>query len=193
MPVVHSTLTPTRDLTITIDSANPYCQQVESAVNTLFNIVTTTIYEAAYNNNNYLLNSVTQDFPNPNRIQVEMSKNEFVGGETITSEASLLTANIASVSSIAPGIQQKFFGFKQGKYYKLDSVEAQFNDAQTIFELERNGVPFYAERSQNIVIFLNGVMQVNRDAYRVEDNLIVFTEPPATGSACFILYLWFGS
>ena len=189
-PVVHSTLTPTRDLTITIDSANPYCQQVESAVNTLFNIVTTTIYEAAYNNNNYLLNSVTQDFPNPNRIQVEMSKNEFVGGETITSEASLLTANIASVSSIAPGIQQKFFGFKQGKYYKLDSVEAQFNDAQTIFELERNGVPFYAERSQNIVIFLNGVMQVNRDAYRVEDNLIVFTEPPATGSACFILYFY---
>ena len=189
-PVVHSTLTPTRDLTITIDSANPYCQQVESAVNTLFNIVTTTIYEAAYNNNNYLLNSVTQDFPNPNRIQVEMSKNEFVGGETITSEASLLTANVASVSSIAPGIQQKFFGFKQGKYYKLDSVEAQFNDAQTIFELERNGVPFYAERSQNIVIFLNGVMQVNRDAYRVEDNLIVFTEPPATGSACFILYFY---
>lgn len=189
-PVVHSTLTPTRDLTITIDSANPYCQQVESAVNTLFNIVTTTIYEAAYNNNNYLLNSVTQDFPNPNRIQVEMSKNEFVGGETITSEASLLTANVASVSTIAPGIQQKFFGFKQGKYYKLDSVEAQFNDAQTIFELERNGVPFYAERSQNIVIFLNGVMQVNRDAYRVEDNLIVFTEPPATGSACFILYFY---
>ena len=189
-PVVHSTLTPTRDLTITIDSANPYCQQVESAVNTLFNIVTTTIYEAAYNNNNYLLNSVTQDFPNPNRIQVEMSKNEFVGGETITSEASLLTANVASVSSIAPGIQQKFFGFKQGKYYKLDSVEAQFNDAQTIFELERNGVPFYAERSQNVVIFLNGVMQVNRDAYRVEDNLVVFTEPPATGSACFILYFY---
>jgi len=188
-PIEYSTLTPTRDLTITVDTGNPYCAQVESAISTLFNIVTTTIYEAAYNNNNYLL-SVTQDFPNPNRIQVEMTKKDFVGGEVIESEASLLTANVASVSSINPGIQQKFFGFKQGKYYKLDSIEAQFNDAQTIFELERDGVPFYAERSQNVIIILNGVMQVNRESYRSEDNIIVFTEPPATGSACFILYFY---
>jgi hypothetical protein len=188
-PTEFSTLTPTRDLTITIDAANPYCQQVESAVNVLFNIVTTTISEAAFNNTNHLLN-VAQDFPNPNRIQVEMTKKDFLQGEDIQSEASLLTATIQSVSSINPGIQQKFFGFKQGKYYKLDSIESQFNDAQTIFDLERNGVPFYSERSQNLVVILNGVMQVNRVAYRVEDNLVVFNEAPAFGSACFILYFY---
>lgn len=188
-PAEFSTLTPTRDLTITIDAANPYCQQVESAVNVLFNIVTTTISEAAFNNNNHLLN-VAQDFPNPNRIQVEMTKKDFLQGEDIQSEASLLTATTQSVSSINPGIQQKFFGFKQGKYYKLDSIESQFNDAQTIFDLERSGVPFYSERSQNLVVILNGVMQVNRVAYRVEDNLVVFNEAPAFGSACFILYYY---
>lgn len=188
-PAEFSTLTPTRDLTITIDAANPYCQQVESAVNVLFNIVTTTISEAAFNDNNHLLN-VAQDFPNPNRIQVEMTKKDFLQGEDIQSEASLLTATTQSVSSINPGIQQKFFGFKQGKYYKLDSIESQFNDAQTIFDLERNGVPFYSERSQNLVVILNGVMQVNRVAYRVEDNLVVFNEAPAFGSACFILYFY---
>ena len=143
-----STLSVNRDLTITIDSVNPYCQQVESAVNTLFNIVTTTIYESAYNNNNHLL-TVTQDFPNPNRIQVEMSKKEFLQGEDIQSEA-LLTATVQSVESIDPGIQQKFFAFKHGKYYKLDSIESQFNDAQTIFELERDGVPFYAEEIRTL-------------------------------------------
>jgi hypothetical protein len=188
-PTEFSTLTPTRDLTITIDAANPYCQQVESAVNVLFNIVTTTISEAAFNNTNHLLN-VAQDFPNPNRIQVEMTKKDFLQGEDIQSEASLLTATTQSVSSINPGIQQKFFGFKQGKYYKLDSIESQFNDAQTIFDLERSGVPFYSERSQNLVVILNGVMQVNRVAYRVEDNLVVFNEAPAFGSACFILYFY---
>ena len=44
-PVVHSTLTVYRDLDITIDPAVPYCAQVESAINTLFGIVTTTIQE----------------------------------------------------------------------------------------------------------------------------------------------------
>ena len=33
-------------------------------------------------------------------------------------------------------------------------------------------------------------MQVNRVAYRVEDNLVVFNEAPAFGSACFILYFY---
>lgn len=188
-PLEFSTLSVNRDLTITIDSVNPYCQQVESAVNTLFNIVTTTISESAFNNNNHLL-TVTQDFPNPNRIQVEMTKKEFLQGEDIQSEASLLTATVQSVESVDPGIQQKFFAFKHGKYYKLDSIESQFNDAQTIFELERDGVPFYAERNQNIVIFLNGVMQVNRDAYTAVDNIIVFNEAPATGSSCFVLYFY---
>ena len=188
-PLEFSTLTVNRDLTITVDTANPYCAQVESAISTLFDIVTTTIYESAYNNNNHLL-TVTQDFPNPNRIQVEMTKKDFLQGEDIQSEASLLTATVQSVSSIDPGIQQKFFAFKHGKYYKLDSIESQFNDAQTIFELERDGVPFYAERNQNLVIFLNGVMQVNRDAYTVSDNIIVFNEAPATGSSCFVLYFY---
>ena len=121
-PVVHSTLTVYRDLDITIDPAVPYCAQVESAINTLFGIVTTTIQEAAYNNNNHLLN-VTQDFPNPNKIQVEMTEKEFLAPETITAEASLLTATATTKSTIAPGTQQKFFGFKHGKYYQIDSIE----------------------------------------------------------------------
>ena len=122
-PVVHSTLTVYRDLDITIDPAVPYCAQVESAINTLFGIVTTTIQEAAYNNNNHLLN-VTQDFPNPNKIQVEMTEKEFLAPETITAEASLLTATATTKSTIAPGTQQKFFGFKHGKYYQIDSIES---------------------------------------------------------------------
>ena len=187
-PIEHSTLVANRDTTITVDS-NPQCAQVESAINTLFSIVTTTIQEAYYNNNNYLL-QLSQDFPNPNRIQVEMSKKEFVAGEDIQSEATLNTIGVTSTTVVAPGVQQKYFGFKQGKYYKLDSIESQFNDAQTIFELERGGVPFYAERNQNIVVILNGVIQVNQVAYRIEDNIIVFTEPPSTGSACFILYFY---
>ena len=188
-PVVHSTLTVYRDLDITIDPAVPYCAQVESAINTLFGIVTTTIQEAAYNNNNHLLN-VTQDFPNPNKIQVEMTEKEFLVPETITAEASLLTATATTKSTIAPGTQQKFFGFKHGKYYKIDSIEAQFNDAQTIFELERNGVPFYAERNQNLVVIVNGVIQVNKTAYSAQDNILVFNEAPSTGSECIILYFY---
>jgi hypothetical protein len=187
-PIVHSSLTANRDLTITVDSL-PQCAQIESAINTLFSIVTTTIQEAFYNNNNYLL-VVGQDFPNPNRIQVEMTKKEFLNGEDIQSEASLATATVSSTNVIAPGVQQKFFGYKHGKYYKLDSILDQFNDAQTIFELERGGVPFYAERSQNVVVILNGVIQQNRIAYRIEDNIIVFQEAPSTGSACFILYYY---
>ena len=188
-PVVHSTLTVYRDLDITIDPAVPYCAQVESAINTLFGIVTTTIQEAAYNNNNHLLN-VTQDFPNPNKIQVEMTEKEFLAPETITAEASLLTATATTKTTIAPGTQQKFFGFKHGKYYKIDSIEAQFNDAQTIFELERNGVPFYAERNQNLVVIVNGVIQVNKTAYSAQDNILVFNEAPSTGSECIILYFY---
>jgi hypothetical protein len=188
-PVVHSTLTVYRDLDITIDPAVPYCAQVESAINTLFGIVTTTIQEAAYNNNNHLLN-VTQDFPNPNKIQVEMTEKEFLAPETITAEASLLTATATTKSTIAPGTQQKFFGFKHGKYYQIDSIEAQFNDAQTIFELERNGVPFYAERNQNLVVIVNGVIQVNKTAYSAQDNILVFNEAPSTGSECIILYFY---
>tara|TARA_Y100000361_G_scaffold69963_2_gene61763 strand:- start:512 stop:12706 length:12195 start_codon:yes stop_codon:yes gene_type:complete len=189
-PIVHSPLPANRDLTITVDyGANPYCAQVESAVNVLFEIVLNTIRKAAFEGENHLL-SVTEDFPNPNRIQVEMTKKEFVSGEDIQSEASLATTTIQSTSVIAPGTQQKFFGFKQGKFYKLDSIEDQFNDAQTIFELERNGVPFYAERSQNIIIILNGVIQQNKNAYRVEDNIIVFNEAPAAGSNCFVLYFF---
>ena len=188
-PVEHSTLTVYRDLDITIDPAVPYCAQVESAINTLFGIVTTTIQEAAYNNNNHLLN-VTQDFPNPNKIQVEMTEKEFLAPETITAEASLLTATATTKSTIAPGTQQKFFGFKHGKYYKIDSIEAQFNDAQTIFELERNGVPFYAERNQNLVVIVNGVIQVNKTAYSAQDNILVFNEAPSAGSECIILYFY---
>ena len=188
-PIEYSSLTANRDLTITVDST-PQCAQVESAIKTLFSIVLTTIKETAYNNNNYLL-TLTQDFPNPNRIQVEMSKKEFLVGEDIESEASLATVNVSSTAVISPGVQQKFFGFKHGKYYKMDSIEAQFNDAQTIFELERGGIPFYAERSQNVVVILNGVIQQNRVAYRIEDNIIVFNEAPTTGSACFIMY-YFG-
>ena len=188
-PIVHSTLTANRDLTITVDSL-PQCAQVESAINTLFSIVTTTIQETAYNNTNYLM-TISQDFPNPNKIQVEMSEKEFVAGEDVQSEATLTTVAATSTDVIAPGIQQKFFGYKHGKYYKLDSIEPQFNSAQTIFELERSGVPFYAERNQNIVIILNGVIQQNKIAYRIEDNYVIFNEPPSTGSACFILY-YFG-
>ena len=187
-PVVHSSLTANRDLTITVDSI-PQCAQIESAINTLFSIVTTTIQEAVYNNNNYLL-TLTQDFPNPNRIQVEMTKKEFLSSEDVQSEASLAIATVSSASVIAPGVQQKFFGYKHGKYYKLDSIKGQFNNAQTIFELERGGVPFYAERSQNVVVILNGVIQQNRIAYRIEDNIIVFQEAPSEGSACFILYFY---
>ena len=187
-PIEYSSLTANRDLTITVDSI-PQCAQVESAIRTLFSIVLTTIKETAYNNNNYLL-TLTQDFPNPNRIQVEMTEKEFLNGEDVQSEATLNTVGISSTAVIAPGVQQKFFGFKHGKYYKMDSIEAQFNDAQTIFELERNGVPFYAERSQNVVVILNGVIQQNRLAYRIEDNIIVFQEAPTEGSACFILYFY---
>jgi len=187
-PIVYSSLTANRDLTITVDSM-PQCAQVESAVNTLFSIVLNTIKDTAFNNKNYLM-TITQDFPNPNRIQVEMSKKEFLNGEDIQSEASLAIANVGSTAVISPGVQQKFFGFKHGKYYKMDTIEPQFNDAQTIFELERGGVPFYAERSQNVVVILNGVIQQNRIAYRIEDNIIVFQEAPSEGSECFILYFY---
>ena len=67
---------------------------------------------------------------------------------------------------------------------------AQFNDAQTIFELERNGVPFYAERNQNLVVIVNGVIQVNKTAYSAQDNILVFNEAPSTGSECIILYFY---
>ena len=134
--------------------------------------------------------NVTQDFPNPNKIQVEMTEKEFLGSETITAEASLLTATATTKSTIAPGTQQKFFGFKHGKYYQIDSIEPQFNDAQTIFELERNGVPFYAERNQNLVVIVNGVIQVNKTAYSAQDNILVFNEAPSTGSECIILYFY---
>lgn len=187
-PIVYSSLTANRDLTITVDSM-PQCAQVESAINTLFSIVLNTIKETAFNQKNYLM-TITQDFPNPNRIQVEMTKKEFLNGEDVQSEASLAVANVGGTAVISPGVQQKFFGFKHGKYYKMDSIEAQFNDAQTIFELERNGVPFYAERSQNVVVILNGVIQQNRIAYRIEDNIIVFQEAPSEGSDCFILYFY---
>ena len=176
-----------KDPSITKESNE--CAQVESAINTLFSIVLNTIKETAFNQKNYLL-TITQDFPNPNRIQVEMTKKEFLNGEDIQSEASLAIANVGSTAVISPGVQQKFFGFKHGKYYKMDSIEAQFNDAQTIFELERGGVPFYAERSQNVVVILNGVIQQNRIAYRIEDNIIVFQEAPSEGSDCFILYFY---
>ena len=187
-PIVYSSLTANRDLTITVDSM-PQCAQVESAVNTLFSIVLNTIKDTAFNNKNYLM-TITQDFPNPNRIQVEMTKKEFLNGEDIQSEASLAVASVSGTAVISPGVQQKFFGFKHGKYYKMDSIEPQFNDAQTIFELERGGVPFYAERSQNVVVILNGVIQQNRTAYRIEDNIIVFQEAPSEGSECFILYFY---
>ena len=134
--------------------------------------------------------NVTQDFPNPNKIQVEMTEKEFLAPETITAEASLLTATATTKSTIAPGTQQKFFGFKHGKYYQIDSIELQFNDAQTIFELERNGVPFYAERNQNLVVIVNGVIQVNKTAYSAQDNILVFNEAPSTGSECIILYFY---
>ena len=72
-PVKYTPDTVKRDLTITFESSNGgqdanntwnmSCPEVVSALNTLMEIPVNTIQEAAVNNNNYLLSSVTKTFP----------------------------------------------------------------------------------------------------------------------------------
>lgn len=74
-----------------------------------------------------------------------------------------------------------------GTQRMLDSLESQFNGTKTTFDLRYGGNPTYPTLSESLIVSLGGVLQEPGDAYYVSSDKIVFSEPPATGTECWIL------
>jgi hypothetical protein len=76
----------------------------------------------------------------------------------------------------------------------LDSFADQFDGAETIFDLRYNGLPTYPTLSASLIVSLGGVLQEPDQSYYVSSDKIVFSEPPLSGTECWVLlYSEFGA
>lgn len=67
----------------------------------------------------------------------------------------------------------------------LDNFSSQFDGNETIFPLTVNGIDYFPNSEQQLIISLNDVILEPKVDYLISGNTIVFTNPPTLGSAFF--------
>ena len=97
-----------------------------------------------------------------------------------------------------------FSGWTVGKMRLLDDISTQFDGVERTFKLTETigatQIPFryrspkgsQIDINQNFVIFINDILQVPKESYRVIGNLLRFDEAPINGDKCYI-YFYVGS
>jgi hypothetical protein len=99
----------------------------------------------------------------------------------------------------APKPNMDFYGFYVGQLLLIDDISPFFNNTKKTFTLKVNNVPFSLESddpnvrtANNLVIFINGVLQEPDVSYTLNGAILEFDEAPRTDSEC-IVYLYTGS
>ena len=179
-----------KDLTITNDSGNNVydtndCQDVASAISTLFNIVTTAVGTTAGGSGN--LNSVTRTKSSAPDFQIKVGEVTFdgtdttftakVGGSTQVLPASdnfliFLNSTLQVKGSTAaytytgstltfteapiPGMD--FYGFYLGKLTLLDDLAPYFDNSKRTFTMKSDNEPFSLESDNAAVVASNNLL-----------------------------------
>jgi len=103
--------------------------------------------------------------------------------------------------SVTRTYDDSFSGWSLGELLRLDSISDQFDGMETVFKItEQNGIPFsYAATKgsqifidQNFLVFVNDVLQIPIESYKIIGGLIRFTEAPVADDTCQI-YFYKGS
>lgn len=91
-----------------------------------------------------------------------------------------------------------FSGFYPGQFIQFEDISNQFDSIKTDFNLitlidgKRSGIVFKNNNNinieNNLLVFINDILQVPFDSYRYLNGVISFSEPPKEESNCNILY-----
>lgn len=79
--------------------------------------------------------------------------------------------------------------FTNGNYFKLDSIENQFDEiaGKKVFKLTKTGIAVNPAGPESLLVVLDGVVQDPSIAYVVSADTIIFSVAPVSGAKCFIL------
>ena len=86
--------------------------------------------------------------------------------------------------------ERQFFGYTFSKYKILNDISSKFNATDKIFDLKYLEENIKPPDIDQILVLLDGIPQNNRTSYTINDNLLMFTEPPTSGKKCQILYFY---
>jgi hypothetical protein len=86
--------------------------------------------------------------------------------------------------------ERQFFGYTFSKYKILNDISSKFNASDKIFDLKYLEENIKSPDIDQILVLLDGVPQNNRISYTINDNLLIFTEPPTSSKKCQILYFY---
>ena len=86
--------------------------------------------------------------------------------------------------------ERQFFGYTFSKYKILNDISSKFNGNDKIFDLKYLEENIKTPDIDQILVLLDGVPQNNRTSYTINDNLLIFTEPPPSSKKCHILYFY---
>jgi len=76
-----------------------------------------------------------------------------------------------------------------GKFQKLDDISSGFNDSQTTFTLQSNGVSVDPGSPQQLLVSIDGVLQEPVGAFTLTGSTITFSEAPNTNATFFAILL----
>ena len=86
--------------------------------------------------------------------------------------------------------ERQFFGYTFSKYKILNDISSKFNGSDKIFDLKYLEENIKAPDIDQILVLLDGVPQNNRTSYTINDNLLIFTEPPPSSKKCEVIYFY---
>ena len=176
----NSTVTKIIPVTVNVDSIN-------------YGFGTTTVFQLKSNSVPFTLPTDTgselgQDYEN--------SLITLINNNVQDSDAYNITGNKISFSeNITEG--NEYYSFYYGKLLLLDDISNNFNNITKIFSLTINNGSLFtiksdSDISSNILVFLNGVLQIPNSSYNIFGSKILFTEAPQENSQ-FLVFAYIGS
>lgn len=96
-------------------------------------------------------------------------------------------------------ISDSFAGLYPGQFLQFEDISNQFNSVKTEFDLitvingKRSKITFKNSNpnikvEENLLVFINDILQVPFESYRFIDGTLILSEPPMEESTCNILY-----
>ena len=148
---------------------------------------------------------LTQYFDNT--IAIDAAVGSYVGScanvqSAITTSIGIITGTITTPTSLASitrtpgksyierkGQTQKFFAYSNGKYTVLDTPDT--SAPTTTFIMRANGSLIIPNRSSQIIVVVDGIVQEFGTSYVINESLLEFYNPILAGSELHVFY-WYG-
>lgn len=109
-------------------------------------------------------------------------------GESYTINRTLIPNRI--IFNEAFESNRTFFGYTFSKYKILNDISPEFNDTETIFNLQFGDDNIKLPDLNQLLVLMDGVPQTDTSSYTIIDSLIIFNEPPPKGKKCNLLYFY---